>query len=457
MRSRGCRRKQRRFPELIAAQTLHTSLTLRGCPTMTSTGHLAIKRGTKEFDSVKESISDIINQLQDIDPARLSFSPFLDLDTQISLAPVSDSPESSVEELHSPSCSVPGSQQSLEPLSAGESVDQDISCYKETCVVFPEQSRQHYREKSAAEGTVANDLHMVGTLHGYHDDSNVTPLQAFEDSRSPLESSNLDSAIDEGIPLIRVPPECIELPVWDSQDQHESSVTPEAAGRGCCSCSQCCLTGRFPAACSALAALLLLPGILYGLYFHLPMDVPHCPDLISRLTFTLRCCMVAALPVLLGMLSSAVCRFCSASLDPVGESPRRSLFLQLFVTSSIEQLFLYTLNLAVMATFLHQEQLKAVPILSGIFVAGRFFYWLSLHVCSVWRGFGSGITVFPLLAMVAFNLYHLFDLVIRQFLPGSENTLPLQPTASPWPMQIAGQLDFVPTNCSDIQNDRGYC
>lgn len=73
------------------------------------------RQNVKELDSMKESISDIINQLQDIDPARLSFSPFLDLDTQISLAPVSDSPESSVEELHSSSHSVSGSQRSLEP------------------------------------------------------------------------------------------------------------------------------------------------------------------------------------------------------------------------------------------------------------------------------------------------------------------------------------------------------
>lgn len=86
---------------------------------MTTTGRQATDpQNVKEIDSVKESISDIINQLQDIDPARLSFSPFLDLDTQISLAPVSDSPESSVEELHSPSHSVAGSQQSLEPLPA---------------------------------------------------------------------------------------------------------------------------------------------------------------------------------------------------------------------------------------------------------------------------------------------------------------------------------------------------
>lgn len=74
----------------------------------------ANKQNAKELDNMKESISDIINQLQDIDPTRLSFSPFLDLDTQISLAPVSDSPESSVEELHSSSHSFSGSQHSLE-------------------------------------------------------------------------------------------------------------------------------------------------------------------------------------------------------------------------------------------------------------------------------------------------------------------------------------------------------
>lgn len=83
---------------------------------MSTSGLQATNRqNVKELDSMKESISDIINQLQDIDPTRLSFSPFLDLDTQISLAPVSDSPESSVEELHSSSHSVSGSQHSLEP------------------------------------------------------------------------------------------------------------------------------------------------------------------------------------------------------------------------------------------------------------------------------------------------------------------------------------------------------
>lgn len=101
-----------RFPFIDSGFRLLPS----GSVTMSTSGLQATNRqNVKELDSVKESISDIINQLQDIDPARLSFSPFLDLDTQISLAPVSDSPESSVEELRSSSHSVSGSQRSLEP------------------------------------------------------------------------------------------------------------------------------------------------------------------------------------------------------------------------------------------------------------------------------------------------------------------------------------------------------
>ncbi|XP_023699825.1 uncharacterized protein [Paramormyrops kingsleyae] len=413
---------------------------------MTSTGHLATnRRDTKEFDSVKESISDIINQLQDIDPARLSFSPFLDLDTQISLAPVSDSPESSVEELQSPSHSVPGSQHSLGPSTAGDDLDRSNSCYIQSHESVTEESRYCVSEKEAKEHIMANDTH---TIEGSSEHGDTFPVQAVQgddfisretQSTSPVECSNIDSTVDEGSPLMRSPPECIELVMWDSQGQQESGALPAAADRRRCRCCrQCCLTGRVPALCSTLAALLLLPWILYALYFYLPLETPDCPDLVSRLIFTLRCCAVAVLPILLG----AVSRFCSASLDPLGECPRRSLFLQLFVTSSVEQLFLYSLNLAVMATFLHQDHMKAVPILSGVFVGGRSVYWLSLHFCSAWRGFGSGLTLFPLLAMVVFNLYCLFDLGLRQLFHGSEDSLYIQTTPSAWPLQIPGQLNY---------------
>ncbi|KAJ8277426.1 hypothetical protein GJAV_G00075030 [Gymnothorax javanicus] len=406
-----------------------------GAGTMTSAGHLAVSsHEVKEFDSVKESISDIINQLQDIDPARLSFSPFLDLDTQISLAPVSDSPESSVEELHSLAHSIPGSQNSLEASSAGDPLDR--------------QQRESAARHEGPEDAAANDIYLVDSLVGVPlENCTSTPPPALQvdvpngkegEQWSPLESTNLDSTVDEGRSLIRTPPECIEMGIWDSQEERDCEAAPHPADRGqrccrCCVCCVCCVSGRVPALCSSLASLLCLPGILYSLYFYVPLDAPYCPDLVSRIVFTLQCCTVAAVPILLAMLTGTLSRFCSSSLEPVQESSRCCALQQLFVTASLEQLSLYTLNLIVLASFLAQDQLKAVPILAGVFMGGRLVYWLSLYACSSWRGFGSGLTVFPLLAIVAFNLYCLFDLGFSKLFPGADEMHFAPTTPSPGP------------------------
>ncbi|KAI1891825.1 hypothetical protein AGOR_G00147730 [Albula goreensis] len=429
---------------------------------MTSAERLAISNHEiKEIDSVKESISDIINQLQDIDPARLSFSPFLDLDTQISLAQVSDSPESSVEELRSPTHSVPGSQHSLEPQPTGEHLDQGQN-------ELTGRPLQSAKEQGVPEDAVGRDFPLME--EELSENCNSTPPPALQgeipngtdrEQWSPLESTNLESTADEGHPLIRTIPECIEMGVWDPQDEGEQDTVPEAVDRGHC-CCRCCMSGRVPALCSTLASLLCLPGILYALYFYVPLDVPDCPDLVSRLSFTLQCCAVAAVPIILAMLAGAVCRFCTASLEPGQASPRGSVLLQLFVTASLEQLFLYTLNLVVITIFLAQDQLKAVPILVGVFVGGRLVYWLSLHICSLWRGFGSGLTVFPLLAMVAFNLYHLFDLGFSKLFSGPEEIHFAMTTPSPWPLVMPegfrDKLDHsLSSDCLDTQRGRGYC
>lgn len=71
------------------------------------------------------------------------------------------------------------------------------------------------------------------------------------------------------------------------------------------------------------------------------------------------------------MLTGAVCQFYTGSLNPVEPFPRRRAVQQLFVTASLEQLFLYVLNLIVLATFLPQDQLKVVPMLVAIFIVGR--------------------------------------------------------------------------------------
>lgn len=71
------------------------------------------------------------------------------------------------------------------------------------------------------------------------------------------------------------------------------------------------------------------------------------------------------------MLMGAACQFCTASFNLQEPFPRGRALQQLFVTSSLEQLLLYVLNLVVMAVLLPQDELKLVPILVAMFIFGR--------------------------------------------------------------------------------------
>lgn len=115
--------------------------------------------------------------------------------------------------------------------------------------------------------------------------------------------------MDEGRPLIGPPPESVELAVWSSEARGETCETAEEAsdqGQCCCGCCQCkcCQSGRVSAFFSVLASLLCAFVILYALYFYVPIKPLDCSDAACRIIFTLCCCVVAAVPILLGTLQT---------------------------------------------------------------------------------------------------------------------------------------------------------
>uniref|UniRef100_A0A087X9R4 Transmembrane protein 79a n=1 Tax=Poecilia formosa TaxID=48698 RepID=A0A087X9R4_POEFO len=422
---------------------------LSACVTMSTSGLQATDRqNVKELDTVKESISDIINQLQDIDPARLSFSPFLDLDTQISLAPVSDSPESSVEELRSASHSASGSQRSLEPPPAATA-----------------QSRKQQEEP---DQTLSSPIITSHSLDTAMENCMSPPPPASQGDipngtntpRWSPESTTVESPADEGRPLIGPPRESVELAVWSTEGFGETDgATGEALdqGRCCCRC-KCSQSARLPAILSVLASLLCAAGMLYALYFYVPIRPPDCPDISCRIIFTFCCCAVAALPMVLeeGTVGHPKAEPVDTETKMVEEpTDRRHTVQQLFVSSSLEQLLLYVLNLVVMAALLPQEQLKLVPILVVMFIIGRLVFWFSLNTCGSWRGFGSGLTSFPLLAVVALNLFLMYNLNLKQPLFGPQDVLYNQVTPSSWSGETSqspsGKPDVLPTDILDAQ------
>lgn len=89
------------------------------------------------------------------------------------------------------------------------------------------------------------------------------------------------------------------------------------------------------------------------------------------------------------------------------------------------------------------------------FVCFRFVYWISLNTCSSWRGFGSGLTFFPLLAMVALNLFIMYNVGLKEPLFGTQDTLYNQATPSTWSAEMSqstsGKSDVLSTDMLDAQ------
>ncbi|TFK06377.1 heparan sulfate 2-O-sulfotransferase 1 [Platysternon megacephalum] len=381
----------------------------------------------REFDSVKDSIADLINQLQDIDPSRLSFSPFLDLDTQISLAPVSDSPESSVEELHSTSLSLATSD------SPGPEVEPVEGMQSQGAGPLPGEDPRPSTVQGDPRLPVAMDSKDPILPLGC--DPQETGWAGPGDSvvvAVPKETCFLDRVGAE-TPMVQ---HMEHLPSGREQPHSEGPARPtasrplpreeqpflgsgvvpvscgpeEPAPRPPGKCCGCCTSSHLKAVSSVFVSLLLAPWVLYGLYYLLPFEPPLCPDLASRAAFALRCLLIAVVPSILGVMFGALAKLCSVAIDPLDTRSPPVLLHRLYIASSMEQFVIFGLNTVVLATFLAQEHLRLIPILAGLFSIGRCCYWISLHVGSAYRGFGFGLAFFPALAMTVYNLFCLYDL-----------------------------------------------
>ncbi|XP_025902460.1 transmembrane protein 79 [Nothoprocta perdicaria] len=110
------------------------------------------------------------------------------------------------------------------------------------------------------------------------------------------------------------------------------------------------------------------------------------------------------------MLVHGLSRLCSAARQPCAELRREVHMHRAYVAQSVHLFILYFFNMAVLATYLPQEALKLVPLLTGLFAISRLVYWLLYAVGRSFRAFGFGLTFVPLLAMLLCNLYGMFVL-----------------------------------------------
>ncbi|KAF7653817.1 hypothetical protein LDENG_00078130 [Lucifuga dentata] len=163
-------------------------------------------------------------------------------------------------------------------------------------------------------------------------------------------------------------------------------------------------------ALATAASAIIFPFLVWGGYALLPFDSPLLETAPLRLVYTLRCSFFAIIPILLGVLVQGVARLRYGELKPLfkGKAQSREVAVHWhYVSESLALFLFYFLQLAVMATYVGQELVKLVPLLTIIFVFGRLIYWLCLSLGSSVRGFGFGLSFFPILVMLGVNLYYI--------------------------------------------------
>ncbi|XP_002715425.1 transmembrane protein 79 [Oryctolagus cuniculus] len=261
------------------------------------------------------------------------------------------------------------------------------------------------------------------------DDANLLPakaarafvpidLQCIE--RRPQEDLIVRCEAGEGERRSFLPP---RLPHIEPPECKWAEAVVRPPSRSCGSCGSCGGREGLRAVASVGAALVLFPCLLYGAYAFLPFDAPRLPTLSSRLVYTLRCGVFATFPIVLGLLVYGLSLLCFSALRPFGEPRREVEIHRRYVAQSVQLFILYFFNLAVLSTYLPQDTLKLLPLLTGLFAVSRLIYWLTFAVGRSFRGFGYGLTFLPLLSMLVWNLYYMFVVEPERMLTAAESRL----------------------------------
>ncbi|XP_038581756.1 transmembrane protein 79 [Micropterus salmoides] len=177
----------------------------------------------------------------------------------------------------------------------------------------------------------------------------------------------------------------------------------------------CC--EKLKMALATVAAGILFPLLVWGGYAFLPFDAPLLESTPLRVVYTLRCSFFAIIPILLGLMVQGVARLRYSSLKPLYQSKlvnKKVAVHQHYVNESMALFLFYFLQLTVMATYISQDLVKLVPLLTIVFVFGRLIYWLCLSLSSSIRGFGFGFSFFPILVMLGANLYYVCSSVDQE-------------------------------------------
>lgn len=126
--------------------------------------------------------------------------------------------------------------------------------------------------------------------------------------------------------------------------------------------------------------------------------LPVLPGVAARLGFALRCDLLVVIWLVAAVAAVARGRFFSAAdIDGAGfgASSARIAVASAVLQNTLEQVVLaVTVHLG-LASLLHEREMVLVPLLVGLFCAGRLAFWMGYRHRAEGRALGFGLTFYP--------------------------------------------------------------
>jgi len=131
-------------------------------------------------------------------------------------------------------------------------------------------------------------------------------------------------------------------------------------------------------------------------------------------TLCLQACAVASLPVLVLILLIMMLRLNSGGADPLkGEEPELLKVTKLALNNTMEQSFIFVVNLLAASTY-DDHNKEALVLLTAAFVLGRLLFWVGYVAATfseipVLRSPGFILTIGSNVAIIGLNTFKLWE------------------------------------------------
>lgn len=153
----------------------------------------------------------------------------------------------------------------------------------------------------------------------------------------------------------------------------------------------------------------MLAGIYYAwetvVVPRLRLNHLHVHSFADRIAFTLRHQLPGLVAIAASLIHVSLSRLLTLAINPFSGNEHVIEKANRILVNTIEHFILNAGNQLILATYLPENQLKLIPLLSATFFVGRLAFAIGYLKSPLYRTVGFQLTVVPTLAALGYNIY----------------------------------------------------